>query len=68
MNTQLNLNEFLLFDGGMGTMLQASGMKAGELPESYNILSPQVIEKIHQSYINAGSQVITTNTFGANRY
>jgi len=68
MNTQLDLNEFLLFDGGMGTMLQASGMKAGELPESYNIISPQVIEKIHKAYINAGAQVITTNTFGANRF
>lgn len=68
MNKQLNLNNFLIFDGGMGTMLQASGMKAGELPESYNISSPEIIANIHKTYIDAGAQVITTNTFGANRF
>lgn len=52
----------------MGTMLQAFGMKAGDLPETFNILEPNVIQNIHQSYVDAGAQVITSNTFGANRY
>ncbi|MBU3188097.1 homocysteine S-methyltransferase family protein [Clostridium bowmanii] len=65
---KINLNNFLLFDGAMGTMLQKYGLKRGELPESYNILHPEIIEKIHSEYFEAGSDVITTNTFGANRY
>lgn len=64
----LNFDEFLVFDGAMGTMLQSYGMKAGDLPETYNILAPKVIEQIHKKYIDAGAQVVTTNTFGANRY
>ena len=68
MTKTINFDEFLLFDGGMGTMLQAFGMKAGELSESYNIQAPDVIERIHKAYIDAGADVITTNTFGANRY
>ncbi|HHX62731.1 MAG TPA: dihydropteroate synthase [Epulopiscium sp.] len=64
----LNFDDFIIFDGAMGTMLQAFGMKAGDLPETYNILEPDVIEKIHTEYINAGAMVITTNTFGANRF
>ena len=68
MRKKINFNEFLIFDGGMGTMLQAHGMKGGELPESYNITSPEVIAKIHKAYIDAGAQVLTTNTFGANCY
>lgn len=68
MNKALNFDEFLIFDGGMGTMLQAFGMEAGELPEIYNIKAPDMIEKIHREYINAGAHVITTNTFGANKF
>lgn len=69
MNKKLHFfDEFLIFDGAMGTMLQQFGMKAGELPESYNIHSPALIKKIHQQYIQAGADVITANTFGANRY
>ncbi|MCC5912424.1 MAG: homocysteine S-methyltransferase family protein [Clostridiaceae bacterium] len=49
-------------------MLQNNGMEPGELPESYNILKPEVMEKIHKEYIEAGSDIITTNTFGANSY
>ncbi|MCJ7687872.1 MAG: homocysteine S-methyltransferase family protein, partial [Clostridiaceae bacterium] len=52
----------------MGTMLQKHGLKQGEIPECYNILYPELIGKIHSEYINAGCNVITTNTFGANRY
>ena len=56
----------LYFDGGMGTLLQAKGLKAGELPELWNITNPDIIKDIHLSYLNAGSNIITTNTFGAN--
>lgn len=61
-------NEHLLFDGAMGTMLQLSGLKAGEIPESYNIEKPEVIFDIHKKYLDVGADIITTNTFGANRY
>lgn len=56
----------LLFDGGMGTMLQAAGMAAGEVPELLNLTNPEVITRVHAAYVEAGSEVITTNTFGAN--
>lgn len=59
---------YLLFDGGMGTMLQAAGLAAGELPELLCLSDPQHIEAIHRAYVEAGSTVITTNTFGANRF
>jgi len=65
---KINFNNFLLFDGAMGTMLQKYGIKMGELPESYNMLHPEIIEKIHSEYLGAGCDIITTNTFGANRY
>ena len=58
----------LYFDGAMGTVLQAKGIKLGELPESYNYTKPEVIEEIHREYLEAGADFITTNTFGANRY
>ncbi|WP_346934714.1 homocysteine S-methyltransferase family protein [Clostridium sp.] len=56
----------LIFDGAMGTMLQSSGLKLGELPEILNITDSKVIIEIHKSYIKAGVNIITTNTFGAN--
>jgi len=56
----------LIFDGAMGTMLQNSGLKIGELPEILNITDSNVIIEIHKRYIKAGANVITTNTFGAN--
>lgn len=56
----------LFFDGGMGTMLQKYGMKAGELPELLNITDPQLVCRIHDEYLAAGADIITTNTFGAN--
>lgn len=58
----------LFFDGGMGSLLQAKGLKPGELPETWNILHPEIIEQIHADYLKAGADVITTNTFGANRF
>ncbi len=53
-------------DGGMGTMLQASGLPAGELPERLNISSPELIRDIHRAYFDAGSNIVCANTFGAN--
>ena len=58
--------ELLFFDGGMGTLLQERGLAPGELPERWNIARPQVIREIHRSYIEAGSDIVLTNTFGAN--
>lgn len=62
-------DEFMLFDGAMGTMLQAAGiLEMGVLPELLNLTAPDEIVKIHRQYIQAGCEVITTNTFGANSY
>ena len=58
--------EILIFDGGLGTMLQEKGLSLGELPESYNILKADLIQEIHKMYLEAGADLITTNTFGAN--
>lgn len=58
--------ELLFFDGAMGTELQKRGLKTGELPERLNISNPDVIEEIHRAYLEAGSDIISTNTFGAN--
>ena len=58
--------ELLFFDGGMGTLLQERGLAPGELPETWNIARPQVIREIHRSYVEAGSDIVLTNTFGAN--
>ena len=57
----------LFFDGAMGTMLQAAGLKPGELPELWNFTHAGEVEKIHAAYLNAGADIIKTNTFGANR-
>ena len=59
-------NNIVYLDGGMGTLLQASGLKPGEHPEHWNISHPEVITKIHKAYYDAGSNVVSTNTFGAN--
>lgn len=55
----------LVLDGGMGTMLQAAGLAAGELPELLCLTDPDAITSIHAAYVAAGSEVVTTNTFGA---
>jgi 5-methyltetrahydrofolate--homocysteine methyltransferase len=59
--------EFLLFDGAMGTQLQARGLAAGELPELLCLTNPGEISEVHAAYVAAGADVVTTNTFGANR-
>ena len=58
--------EFLLFDGAMGTQLQARGLAAGELPELLCITNPDEIREVHAASVAAGAEVVTTNTFGAN--
>ena len=60
--------EFLVFDGAMGTMLQEAGLKAGELPELLNFSHPETVTAIHRAYVEAGADVISANTFGANAH
>ena len=67
----MNFREYLkehivLLDGGMGTLLQAAGLLPGEHPERWNLTHPEVIVNIQREYFNAGSNVVSTNTFGAN--
>ncbi len=58
----------ILLDGGMGTMLQASGLKLGAKPEELNITNPELIESIHAKYAAAGSRIVNANTFGASAH
>ena len=55
------------FDGGMGTLLQAQGLKKGEAPDLWNLTNPDKVLSVHKAYARAGSEFITANTFGANR-
>ncbi|MDR1568278.1 MAG: homocysteine S-methyltransferase family protein, partial [Streptococcaceae bacterium] len=57
----------LLFDGAMGTQLQLRGLPTGEHPEYFNLTHPEIVKAIHQDYVAAGCDVLTTNTFQANR-
>ena len=59
-------NNITYLDGGMGTLLQSAGLKPGELPERWNLSHPDVITEFHKAYFNAGSNIVLTNTFGAN--
>jgi len=56
----------VIFDGAMGTMLMAAGLKAGESPELWNIEKPSLVTDIHRRYYEAGSDAVHTNTFGGN--
>lgn len=58
--------ELLYFDGGTGTLLQENGLKPGELPETWSITHKEVLVNIHRQYYEAGSDIVLTNTFGAN--
>lgn len=60
--------EFIIYDGGMGTMLQKRGLKMGDNPNVLNITHPQTIVDVHREYVNAGSDIICANTFSANRH
>ena len=63
----LHQNRFLFYDGAVGTMLQQHGLKPGQSPDLMNLTHPEIVEAIHRSYVDAGSNLICTNTFGANR-
>ena len=55
----------LIFDGGMGSLLQRRGLKPGQSPEEFGMARPEVVSAIHGEYARAGARVVTTNTFGA---
>ena len=62
------LQKRILFcDGGMGSLLQEAGLKPGELPGTWNITHPEELVKIHKAYLEAGADIVTTNTFGVDR-
>ena len=58
--------ELLYFDGGMGSLLQEEGLLPGEAPENWNIEKKEIVRKIHRGYLEAGSDIVLANTFGAN--
>ena len=60
-------NRTVIADGAMGTMLFANGLMFGDPPEVWNLSKPDVIRRIHRGYLDAGSQILMTNTFGGNR-
>lgn len=59
-------NNLIFLDGGMGTLLQEKGLKAGELPERWNVSNSEVVVEVHKAYFDAGSNIVSTNTFGCN--
>ena len=59
-------NNLTILDGGMGTLLQKAGLAPGELPERWNLTHAAEVTAIHRAYFDAGSNVVNTNTFGAN--
>lgn len=64
---ELVKNRVVLLDGGMGTELIRHGFTQGECPESWNVEKPEIVKKIHQSYYDAGSDVVLTNSFGGSK-
>ena len=62
-----HLKQHMLYlDGGMGSLLQQRGLRAGEAPEGWNLTHPDAVREIHRAYFDAGSHVVSANTFGAN--
>ncbi len=67
MDVRKFLQENIVYlDGGTGTLLQAAGLSLGELPERWNVTHAAAVQDIHRAYFNAGSNLVATNTFGAN--
>jgi len=64
--TEYIKDHILFLDGGMGTLLQAHGLAPGELPERWNLTHADIVTAIHRNYYDAGSNVVSANTFGAN--
>lgn len=66
LNEAVSKNKKIFFDGGMGTMIQKSAVVSYQIPEDLNFYHPEIIKKIHAMYLEAGANVLTANTFGAN--
>jgi 5-methyltetrahydrofolate--homocysteine methyltransferase len=64
----LESSDIIMADGAMGTMLFEAGLQFGDPPEVWNIAHPDIVRGIHRAYIESGSQIILTNTFGGNRF
>ena len=62
------MSKILIFDGAMGTMLQQRGLLPGQSPEELNLTMPDVVESVHADYLQAGADIVTTNTFGGSRF
>ena len=58
--------KYIFYDGALGTMLYKHGLKSGDKPDLMNITAPGVVESVHKMYVDAGSDIICTNTFGSN--
>ena len=68
MNVREQLKKgYIVFDGGQGTQFQKMGMLPGTIPETLNVTNPNMVRRMYEGYVLAGADVITTNTFGANR-
>jgi len=61
-----SFGKYIFYDGAMGTMLYKYGLKSGDKPDLMNITAPDAVEKVHKMYVEAGSDIICTNTFGSN--
>ena len=68
LKTLLQNKEFVLLDGAMGTLIQKSGARYDHSPETLNLTRPELIQSFHRAYIEAGADIVYTNTFGANAY
>jgi 5-methyltetrahydrofolate--homocysteine methyltransferase len=66
--TLLANSRALLADGAMGTMLFEAGLESGESPQAWNVSHPEHVRAVHRAYLDAGSQIVLSNTFGGNRY
>ena len=67
LRTYLERGNFIVADGATGTMLHSMGLAAGTAPELWNVENPDAVRALHQAYLDAGSGVILTNTFGGSR-
>ena len=67
-NSIKNGSRTLFFEGGMGALLQQKGLKGGEIPDTWSITHPEVVQNIHRDYLRAGCNIVKANTFGANIY
>jgi 5-methyltetrahydrofolate--homocysteine methyltransferase len=68
LETLLAKSPILLADGAMGTMLFEAGLDSGDSPQSWNLTRPESIRAVHRAYLDAGSQILLSNTFGGNRF